>query len=215
MYAQGFYLVGDLVPLYRMSNDLTKYRDLSKQARQRIKWFDYYRESNNVSKTCRHFDISRKTFYKWKKIFDPNDLWSLGDRSKAPKNKRQREITQEQEQRIVKLRKKYLRYSKFKLAKIYENTFHQKLSSWKIQKVIEKHKLYYHPVKTARITRKRLKSAKKKRITQLKKKPKKGFLLCLDTVELRMNQAKRYIFTAIDNFTKVAFKLYPIVKTEK
>jgi transposase InsO family protein len=65
--------------------------------------------------------------------------------------------------------------------------------------------LYYNPQKTARITRKRLKAQKKKRITQLKKKPKNGFLLCLDTVEIHWNNIKRYIFTAIDGYSKVAY----------
>jgi len=41
--------------------------ELSKKARQRLKWFDYYNSrSHNARLTCRHFDISPQTFYRWK-----------------------------------------------------------------------------------------------------------------------------------------------------
>lgn len=202
---QGFHLTNDLVPLHCMLNDINKYRGLSPEARKRISWFDYLGKTGNVCKTCRHFGISRKTFYKWKEAYDPHNLWSLEDRSRAPRRRRQREITMQEEERVVALRKRYIRYSKFKLKRIYQDIYHENISSWKIQKVIEKHKLYHQPVKTARIQRKRKKAVKKKRITELKRKPKRGFLLCLDTVELRTTNVKRYVFTAIDRFTKVAF----------
>ncbi len=205
IYGQGFHLTYDLVPLHQMSHYLDKYANLSKQAKARIKWFDYFRDCQNVSKTCRHFGIPRKTFYKWQKIYDPDNLFSLEDRSRAPKNTRKPEVTLLQEERIRNLRKKHIRYSKIKIAKIYENIYHEKISSWKVQRVIRKYKLYYNPKKTAKMTRKRLKARRKKRITELKKKPKSGFLLCLDAVELRYQNIKRYIFTGIDSFSKVAF----------
>jgi len=201
----GFHIVNDLAPLYHMKNYLNKYAGLSKLAKQRIKWFDHYRKCANTSLTCRHFGISRQCFYEWKRRYDPKNLWTLENQPTIPIRKRQREITTEQEMRIVKLRKKYIRYSKIKIAKIYSREYNECISSWKVQKVIEKYRLYHHPAKTAKITRKRLKAAKKKRITEFKKKPKAGFLLCLDTVEIRLNSLKRYIFTSIDYYTKVAF----------
>jgi transposase InsO family protein len=205
VYGTGFHLINDLVPLYHMVSYFNKYNDLSKEAKQRIKWFDYFKECSNVVQTCRHFDISRKTFYKWQKVYDPNNLYSLEDRPTIPIRKRQRDITSQQELRIIRLRKKHIRYSKVKLAKIYKEEYNEVISSWKVQKVIEKHNLYYNPVKTARTTKKRLKAQKKKRITELRRKPKSGFLICLDTVQIRLYQTKRYIFTAIDNYSKVAF----------
>ncbi|MGS6310713.1 leucine zipper domain-containing protein, partial [Enterobacter hormaechei] len=36
------------------------------------------------SALCRLFGISRKTGYKWLQRFDPSDLSSLSDRSRAP-----------------------------------------------------------------------------------------------------------------------------------
>jgi len=205
IYGQGFHFVNDLVPLYHMISYFKKYNHLSHSAKLRLKWMDYYFKCENVSLTCRYFGISRKTFYKWQKKYDPNNLYTLEDQSRAPIKVRQPEITPEQKLRIIQLRKKYIRYSKIKLAKIYLRDYNELISSWKIQRVIQQYQLYYHPRKTAKITHKRLTAIKKKRITQLKKKPRNGFLICLDAIEIRWNNLKRYIFTGIDSFSKVAF----------
>jgi len=202
---QGFHLTNDLAPLYRMANYLEKYAHFSREAKQRLKWFDYYAKCKNASQTSRHFGIAPKTFYKWKKRYNPANLLTLEDQSKAPIRRRQREITRDQETRIIALRKKHICWSKLKLAKVYEKEYAENISSWKIQKTIERYRLYPNPVKTAKITAKRLKGFKKKRITELTKKPKAGFLLCLDAIELRAFNLKRYVFTAIDSFSKVAF----------
>jgi transposase InsO family protein len=188
-----------------MTSYLNKYNGLSKSAKNRIKWFDYYKKCGNVSKTCRYFGISRQCFYEWKARYNPNNLWSLEDKPTIPKRKRQPTITGIEEMRVVALRKKYLQYGKIKLAKIYQNLYHEIISSWKIQQVIKKYKLYPNPAKTAKTTRKRVNAIKKKRVTELKKKPRAGFLLCLDTIVIYWKGLKRYIFTAIDHYTKVAF----------
>jgi transposase-like protein len=39
---------------------------------------DYYRtHGRNAAQTCRPFGISRQTFYRWKRRFDPHRLSSL------------------------------------------------------------------------------------------------------------------------------------------
>ena len=194
-----------LSKFYHMVSYLKKYDNLSKNARNRLKWFDYYKQCENVAQTCRHFGIARKTFYKWQQVYDPANLYTLEDRSKAPKCPRKPEITPLQEERIVRLRKRYICYSKIKLAVIYARQYGEPISSWKVQRIIQKYKLYHQPAKTAKTTRKRLKAVKKKRITELKKKKKAKFLLCLDTIEIRRKDLKRYIFTAIDHYSKIAF----------
>ena len=200
----GFHLVSDLVPFFRVASHL-KRNSLSPQAKKRLKWMDYYQKTKNVSKTCRHFDIPRKTFYYWLKRYDPYNLSTLEDKDKTPQKKRQREITPLQEARIVSLRKKHLRESKFNIAIYYQREHQEKISSWKVQKVIEKHHLYYNPKKTARTRRKRQRAFKKKRITELKKKKRSGFLIQIDTIVIWWNGMKRYIITAIDVFSKIAF----------
>ncbi len=97
------------------------------------------------------FGISRKTFYKWLKRYNRFNLLILESQDKAPKVKRRREITPNQELRIIQPRKQYIRYGKEKISRIYQDTYQESISSWKIQKIIEKHNLYYHPQRLAKI----------------------------------------------------------------
>jgi len=64
--------------------------ELSKKARQRLKWFDYYKSRGcNARLTCRYFGISPQTFYRWKRRYNPGHLESLEDRSHRPQHVRQ------------------------------------------------------------------------------------------------------------------------------
>jgi len=90
--------------------------ELSKKARQRLKWFDYYNSrSQNARLTCRHFDISPQTFYRWKRRYDHNNLRSLEDRSCRPKKLRQPTCSTELVEAVLKLREEYPRWGKDKL----------------------------------------------------------------------------------------------------
>ena len=204
----------------KLSNEYDRWRKvakilkLSKEATLRLEWIICYFEGHNAAQTARHYGISRKTFYKWFKDFDRDNLYSLyklEDRSKAPNRVRQREITITQEQRIIQLRKKHIRWGKEKLAVVYEEEFKEKISAWKIQKVIETWKLYYSPAKAQKNRLKRKRSKKKKRITELNLdklywfQKKAGYIICLDTITIYWNSLKRYIFTAVDKYGKVAY----------
>lgn len=184
---------------------------LSKAAKLRLEWIIYSSDGHSVQETCRHYGIPRKTFYKWFNQFSEDNIHSLRrleDKSRAPKHVRQREVTSLEEMRIVTLRKAHIRYGKMKLAKIYKDTYHEEISSWKIQYTIIKYRLYYNPTKTARTTKKRLSGGKKKRITELKTlwfQKKAGYIICLDTIVIYWHGLKRYIFTGIDKYGKVAF----------
>jgi len=46
---------------------------------------DFYRRSRNVAHTCRHFGISRQTFYRWQRRYDPYALTLLEGRSHRPR----------------------------------------------------------------------------------------------------------------------------------
>ena len=194
-----------LLPKYERWRKQAQLLNLSKKARQRLEWIIYQEIKDNVRLTCRHFDIPPKTFYKWKNRFNGKDLCLLEDQSKAPQHVRQKEITSIQEMRITDLRKKHIRWGKMKLKKRYEVIYKEHISSWKIQYTIEKYQLYYHPQKNKRTQEKRLKTKQKKRITELKTQPFPGFLLALDTIVIHYNGTKRYILTAIDTVSKIAF----------
>lgn len=91
--------------------------ELSREARKRLAWFDYYEShGRNVALTCRHFGISRQAFYRWKPRYDPRDLSSLEDRSHRPLHRRQPTWSAEQAERVRVLREQYPRWGKDKLA---------------------------------------------------------------------------------------------------
>ena len=91
--------------------------DISREAQRRVKWFDYYEANRrNARKTCRHFDISPDTFYRWKKRYNPRNLLTLEDVSHRPKRVRQHTWTPEMEQAVLELRNRYPRWGKAKVA---------------------------------------------------------------------------------------------------
>ena len=90
--------------------------ELSKKARQRLKWFDYYHShDHNARLTCRHFDISPQTFYRWKRRYNPKHIASLEDRSHRPRRLRQPTYSPELVEAVLKLREEYPRWGKDKL----------------------------------------------------------------------------------------------------
>jgi len=77
---------------------------------------DFYRTHQNAALACRRFGISRHTFYRWWRRFDPQDLSSLEARSHRPHRRRQPTWTAELAERVLALRRQYPRWSKDKLA---------------------------------------------------------------------------------------------------
>ena len=92
-------------------------KKVKKAARQRLQWMLFYSfNGRNVARTCRHFSISRQTFYRWKRRFDRHDLTTLEGHSHRPRIVRQPTWTVELAERVLALRKQYPRWGKDKLA---------------------------------------------------------------------------------------------------
>src|SRR3990167_8819439 len=71
-----------------------KSANLSKAALARLYWFDWFKAHHkNISLTCRHFGISRDTFYHWKKNFKPYNLQTLEDNTANRKPHKLRQMT--------------------------------------------------------------------------------------------------------------------------
>jgi transposase InsO family protein len=91
--------------------------ELSREARARLKWMDYYRShGQNARLTCRHFDIAPQTFYRWKRRFDPRHLESLEERSRRPHRLRGCTASSELVEAVRELREANPRWGKDKLA---------------------------------------------------------------------------------------------------
>lgn len=91
--------------------------ELSADARRRLKWMDYYEQhGRNARLTCRHFDISPQTFYRWRRRYQPGRLQSLEDRTRRPRRVRQPTWSADLAQAVLQLREQYPRWGKDKLA---------------------------------------------------------------------------------------------------
>jgi len=90
--------------------------DLSRSAKQHLAWLDHSRTpGRNVALTCRYFGISRQTFYRWKRRYDPHALETLEPRSHRPHHVRQPTWSPALAQAVVRLRTQYPRWGKDKL----------------------------------------------------------------------------------------------------
>jgi transposase InsO family protein/transposase-like protein len=180
---------------------------LSAEGRLRLEWIIYAELSDNVAKTCRHFGIGSSTFYKWKKLFDPSNIRSLESRDRSPGKRRGRQAVPLLDERVIALRKRYMYWGKMKIQTVYIREYGEYISSHYIQRVIETYKLYPPRRKKKGTTEQTKKHRQtKKRITEFGKEPTElGFLLHLDTVEVRLAGVKRYVLTAIDGFSRFGF----------
>lgn len=98
--------------------DRLKQNCITRKAKVRLAWMDYYRRVGNGRLTCRHFGISPDTFYRWKRKYCPECLKTLEDdySSRRPHTLRYSETSPEVVERIRKLREMYPRWGKEKIA---------------------------------------------------------------------------------------------------
>jgi len=183
---------------------------LSKPALKRLEWIDwYYSHERNVSLTCRHFGISRDTFYLWFKRYNGRNLRSLefDPRTRRPKKVREMTTPLAIRKRIYDIRLADLEKSKYE---IHEELKREgvTISHNVIQKVINRHPelLNTHGIKKRRIHRK-LKIARIKAAIELREKE-LGSLVQVDTKYLPILGNTYYIFSAIDCKSRFAF-IYP------
>lgn len=101
--------------------------NLSPKARMRLSWMDTYRECGNAAQVCRHFSIPLRTFWRWRRRYNPWDLLSLEDKSKKPKNSPfcTSKII---ELSVLKLKQEHPRWGKEKLG-FYLNKLNIKVSA--------------------------------------------------------------------------------------
>jgi putative transposase len=90
--------------------------ELSRAAQTRLAWMDFHRGTKNVALTCRHFGISRQTFYRWRKRYEPLDLTSLEERSHRPHRVRHATWSFLLAGKVLTLRLQFPRWGKDKLA---------------------------------------------------------------------------------------------------
>ena len=89
---------------------------MSRAGQLRLQWMGHYLQHGRIAAfTCRHFGISRQTFYRWWRRYDPHNLASLEDRSHCPRRRRQPTWTVAQVEAVLAVRREYPRWGKDKL----------------------------------------------------------------------------------------------------
>src|SRR3972149_5741856 len=78
----------------------------SKEAKHRLAIIEWYEaRGRNAALTCRHFGISRETFYRWWHRYQRWGLGGLENGSHRPKRGRKRTWSRELEQAVLELRR--------------------------------------------------------------------------------------------------------------
>ena len=91
--------------------------ELSREGQLRLRWMAHYlHHQRNAAFTCRHFGISRQTFYRWWRRYDPHNLTTLEGRSHRPHRRRQPTWSADLADTVLALRRQFPRWGKDKLA---------------------------------------------------------------------------------------------------
>lgn len=179
---------------------ISKVYSPSKEARQRLRWIDHHKKTKNVALTCRHFDIQRSLFYKWKNRYDRLGIKGLEDQSKKPKTFRESRIPLEQIDLIKKLRKQYPYFSKYKLAVILKRDFDIKLSDSTVGRIIKEYNLFFRsPYKSKKDRNKQART----RLPKDFKVTMPGDLVQSDTKHVPFFGQRRYFYVIKDCLTKM------------
>ena len=89
---------------------------LTERARFKLKVLDWHRDhGKNVSLTARHYGIGRITMHRWTKQLRDHGVIGLNEQSRRPKKTRVPTTSSNTVLRIVKLRKIYPAWSKYKI----------------------------------------------------------------------------------------------------
>ncbi len=72
----------------------------------KTKILNHTRESKNIAKTCRHFGISRETFYTWKRTYERDGEKGLINNKPCPENPI-RSVAKHIEELVIYLRTTY------------------------------------------------------------------------------------------------------------
>jgi transposase InsO family protein len=153
-------------------------------------------ETRSVAWTCRHFGISRKAFYKWKKRHEAHGDAGLCDRSRAPRRS-PRATPKEVVSKILHLRQTY-HFGPGKIAD-YLKRFHETtIARSTVHRVLIQHGLNRLPANQ--------KHRPHKKRWQRYEKPQPGLRVQVDVkfLERLPSTGKRlYQFTAIDDCTRI------------
>ncbi|MDP3998945.1 MAG: integrase core domain-containing protein [bacterium] len=201
-------IYGTVLPKASLVASLVRRTNISKEAKKRLGWFDYYQRTGNARLTCRYFGISPPTFYRWRRRFNPRNLTTLEAKSPKPLRVRQPEISFEAVEKVRQLREEYPRWGKDKLVVLLKRQgIHTSVST--VGRTIKRLKLrgvLKEPINAALVKLARKRKWKPRYATRIPKDYQiraPGDLVEVDTLTVKLlPDLVRYQFTARDIVSK-------------
>lgn len=177
-----------------------KTEGLTEKAKQRLKILDWRQKHGaNLSLTARRFGLQRLTLRRWIKKVKQSGPVGLNDRSHRPQRLRQPTTPGETVMAVVKLRRQYPAWSKYKLQVLLADQG-VAVSASTIGRILKRRGLI-----DTRISKKRRRSAlhPKARFPRGLRISEPGDMVQMDTKHIMLPGGRRhYQFTAIDLLTK-------------
>lgn len=116
-----------------------KTENISEEAKQKLKVVDWLRaHDGNVSLTARRFGLDKKTVRAWRNNFNERGILGLNSKSRRPHKLRTMVVSWLIISEIVKLRKKYPVWSKYKIAVILKRDKGIVVSASTVGRVLKK-----------------------------------------------------------------------------
>lgn len=185
---------------------------LTAKAKYRLKMLDWHRaHGNNVSLTARRFGMTRTTIRSWRNRFQEGGVIRLNDKSRRPKHLRKPVTPTPIVIEIVKLKREYPAWSKYKIKKLLSRKGIA-VSASTIGRVFRRFDLISKKISAKRrraALRPRARFPRGMRISQ------PGDMVQMDTKYVNLVGGRRiYQFTAIDILTKQrVLKYYPFLSS--
>ncbi len=206
MTIYGYVLPGAI----SLANWATRTSKLSEKAKHKLRVLDWLKYHNgNTSLTARHFGLNRETIRIWRDSFNKEGVVSLNDRSHRPKNYRKPTTSWEIVYEVVKLRKQYPAWSKYKIKSLLDRK-EVRISASTVGRILKRKGLI-----DRKISRKRKCSAlhPKVRFPRGMKISCSGDMVQMDTKYIMLTGGRKYYqFTAIDVLSKR--KIMKVYKTQ-
>lgn len=197
MTIYGYILPGSI----RIARLAERTGHLTERARYKLKILDWHKShGENISLTSRHFGITRKPLREWIKQLKRYGPVGLNEKSKTPKNKRRPITSVTILMQVVKIRKQYPVWSKYKIKKILERDYNLKTSASNVGRILQRMGLID---KKKSDKRRRAALKPKLRFPRGFKISEAGDMIQIDTKQIVLiGGRKLYQFTAIDVLSK-------------
>ena len=193
----------------KISHLIKDYGKLPREVKFRLSFIKFYEENKNVELTCRRFVISKKTFYKWYKRYQKENINGLFDRPRTPKKKRKPDKREKYKDIVIETRKKYPNWSKEKIASYLKEEHNIEISPSTVYRILKEANLIERS-KAKRKEKKQIKSINKKRVKKGIKPKNIGEVIQIDTKHITKKGKTEYQFTAIDVKSRLLYsEIYP------